>query len=922
MQKNKVRPEPTIPDHEVLRKIGGGAYGEVWLARGVTGALRAVKTVWHNDFEDERGFEREFEGILKYEPISRDHPGLVHILHVGRAKVEDEPFYYYVMELGDDLATGREINPVEYESRTLRSDMKKAEGNAIGVEECITCGRTLAEALEHLHGHGLAHRDVKPSNVIFVDGKAKLADIGLVALRGQQTFVGTEGFVPPEGPGSAQADVYSLGKVLYEMATGKDRLDFPELPEQLPEGASLKRWRALNLVICDICEPRISRRKIRSAGQLVQELNHLEQGRSRPIRIRKGLVGGLLVAAVGVAMAAQLIVPKPLEVASDSGSLEPPPRKMRGVTILSDPPGAMVFSEDGEALGLTPLDPIDYPEGSSVTFTLKLRGYRAQTVTEEVTEKGAVIGPALVEFNPPLELEPWVDVFGTRYQPEEDYHISQYYVTAESWDYYLQAVNRRAGLSKILTENGIEKEVVLVNDREAREYVKWLEAQCRETHLEEDQWLEFRLDRRRVIPGMVPEDPGKRKVHPFYAVVRTTAYAYLNLTSKPAGADVYIQRTHKGQVYSQTLGKTPLKGVDGENRGVRVQLNPKGQGELKLIVELPMFRRYEQPLNLRTDQVLDEMVVTLQRENLFYYPREPLENSLGMRLIPVRADLELLASIWETRQSDYDAFTRSMGTKLPQPRKNDKRAGADYARFINQWAGKFNPPPQSEFAQENPQSHGPDHPVVNVTREDAELFCSWLTLHERKEGEIGAGHEYRLPTDEEWSAFVGLDGEVGSWPMDKHGRAEGFFWGEEMPPPDRSGNFADLSLVSADSVEAGNHIAGYDDGASHTSPVGSYAGRPVGTHMMYDLGGNVLEWVASDYSPFGEYDVARGACWKSFADNHLKASVRRPVRKPSQGRGNLDVSGLYGFRVVLAKVPVIVEKEDETEAGLGEPNEE
>ena len=50
--------------------------------------------------------------------------------------------------------------------------------------------------------------------------------------------------------------------------------------------------------------------------------------------------------------------------------------------------------------------------------------------------------------------------------------------------------------------------------------------------------------------------------------------------------------------------------------------------------------------------------------------------------------------------------------------------------------------------------------------------------------------------------------------------------------------------------------------------------------------------------------------------------MRRPVRKPSQGRGNLDVSGLYGFRVVLAKVPVIVEKEDETEAGLGEPNEE
>ena len=81
----KQRPLPSIPDHEVLRKIGGGAYGEVWLARGVTGAMRAVKVVWREDFEDERTFEREFEGILRFEPISRDHPGLVNVLHVGRS---------------------------------------------------------------------------------------------------------------------------------------------------------------------------------------------------------------------------------------------------------------------------------------------------------------------------------------------------------------------------------------------------------------------------------------------------------------------------------------------------------------------------------------------------------------------------------------------------------------------------------------------------------------------------------------------------------------------------------------------------------------------------------------------------------------------------------------------------------------------
>lgn len=920
MQNSKIRPQPTIPDHEVLRKIGGGAYGEVWLARGVTGALRAVKAVWHNDFEDQRGFEREFEGILKYEPISRDHPGLVHILHVGRAEVEEEPFYYYVMELGDDVATSRDINPVEYEPRTLRSDMKEARGKGLAVEDCITCGRTLAEALQHLHENGLAHRDVKPSNVIFVDGKAKLADIGLVALRGQQTFVGTEGFVPPEGPGSAQADVYSLGKVLYEMATGKDRLDFPELPEELPEGVKLKRWRALNSVICDICEPRISRRKIRRAADLGHELYRLEQGLSRPFKRRIGLMGGVLAACAAVVGLGQMIGLKPIQMASESGSLEPPPLQMRSVTILSDPPGATVYSEDGEILGLTPLDPMDYPEGSNLTFTLRLKGYRPQTVTESVSEKGAVIGPSLVEFNPPRKLEPWVDVFGTTYQPEEDYHVSQYYVTAEAWDYFQQSTDTKTGVIQTLVENGIESEVVLVNEREARDYVKWLEEQCRDTHLEEDQWLEFKLDRRAFLGGSSSEEPKKRRIHPFHAVVRTTAYAYLRLTSKPAGAEVYVQRTYKGQVYSQNLGQTPLVGTDGEERGVQVELNPKGQGALKLIVELPRFRRYERPLTLRMDQVTDEIVVTLQRENLFDYPREPLENSLGMQFIPVQEGLELLASIWETRQGDFDAFLESMIEKIPLPRRVDKSPEADYARFINEWTGKFSPPLPPDFADDG--AYGPDHPIVNVTREDAELFCQWLTLRERKEGAIGGGHHYRLPTDAEWSIFVGLGDEIGEWPMDKHGQAERYFWGPQMPPPVSGGNFADISLASLSSREADGHILGYEDGAAFTSPVGSYAGRPVGTHRMYDLEGNVLEWVASDYSAFGQYDVARGACWKSFDANHLKASVRQPVRKPSQSRGSIDTSGLYGFRVVLAKVPVIVDNEEEAETPTEEPTEE
>lgn len=74
---------PIIPDHEVLRVIGRGAYGEIWLARTLTGALRAVKIVYRSTFESERAFRREFEGMSSFEPISRVHAGFIDILHVG-----------------------------------------------------------------------------------------------------------------------------------------------------------------------------------------------------------------------------------------------------------------------------------------------------------------------------------------------------------------------------------------------------------------------------------------------------------------------------------------------------------------------------------------------------------------------------------------------------------------------------------------------------------------------------------------------------------------------------------------------------------------------------------------------------------------------------------------------------------------------
>ncbi len=246
-----VRPAftPVVPDHELIRVIGGGGSGEVWLARNVLGMCRAVKVVYARAFEQRRNFDREFNGVLKFEPVSRWHDGLMDILQVGCN--ETGGYFYYVMELSDDVNTGQVIVPDQYVPRTLAYDQRQRRRRPIG--ECIRLGAAIASALGYLHRNGLIHRDVKPSNIIFVNGFPKLADAGLVSeLSRTGSQVGTEGFIAPEGAGSPQADIYSLGKVLYEISTGKDRNEYPELPP-LKDSAEDRDLVQFNKIVLNAC---------------------------------------------------------------------------------------------------------------------------------------------------------------------------------------------------------------------------------------------------------------------------------------------------------------------------------------------------------------------------------------------------------------------------------------------------------------------------------------------------------------------------------------------------------------------------------------------------------------------------------------------------------------------------------------------
>ena len=261
---------PSIPDLELLRCIGRGSYGEVWLARNILATYRAVKIVHRRAFQDEAAFEREFSGLQRFEPISREHTGFVAILHVGRNRADG--FFYYLMELADDDSNGSEIDPDRYVPKTLSSELARC--GRLSVTDSARLGSSLSEALEQLHRHGLVHRDIKPSNIIFVKDRPKLADIGLVAKTGEKARLGTEGYIAPEGPGTPQADVYSLGKVLYEVSTGTDRLNYPDLPPDFDKMPEREAFLKLNTVILKACENNISNRH-QTASEISEDLKLL-----------------------------------------------------------------------------------------------------------------------------------------------------------------------------------------------------------------------------------------------------------------------------------------------------------------------------------------------------------------------------------------------------------------------------------------------------------------------------------------------------------------------------------------------------------------------------------------------------------------------------------------------------------------------
>jgi CHASE2 domain-containing sensor protein len=286
-------PEPVIdaPDYQVFEPFAQGSFGTVWLVRNAIGQWQALKKVEAAKFGENTPYELEFTGISNYKPISDKHPGLLHVDFVCIPKPEG--YFYYVMELGDAITPGWETDTTTYKPRDLASMIREAPRNRLPIAECVRIVGLLAEALDFLHQQGFTHRDVKPSNIIFVKGRPKLADVGLVReIRPAdevKTWAGTLGYMPPnEPPGTVAADIYALGMVLYVISTGKPPAAFSELSSTLAATVEVPEFIRLNSIILKACNSdRASR--YATAAELCAALAEVQKMREKSAAERSQL---------------------------------------------------------------------------------------------------------------------------------------------------------------------------------------------------------------------------------------------------------------------------------------------------------------------------------------------------------------------------------------------------------------------------------------------------------------------------------------------------------------------------------------------------------------------------------------------------------------------------------------------------------
>ena len=246
---------------------------------------------------------------------------------------------------------------------------------------------------------------------------------------------------------------------------------------------------------------------------------------------------------------------------------------------------------------------------------------------------------------------------------------------------------------------------------------------------------------------------------------------------------------------------------------------------------------------------------------------KPWENSLGMKFVPVPGT-NVIFSIWETRRRDYEPFRAADRGSISQWRSDQ----AARVKLADSTIVTFEEGGSLALATwEDPGFPvAPDHPACGIGIRDAQFFCLWLTWREQAEGRLPPGARYRLPTTAEWLAACG---------------------GEKAAT--RPGNLAGPEARDSH-WPASRPTLAVRDPFPRTSPVGSF---PPELHGLYDISGNVCEWVQdkdelTNFKPIESSAQLRGpSCADGTPQTVAFSHIRLPLR-------HLRLA-VAGFRLVL-----------------------
>jgi len=212
----------SLGHYRILRQLGTGGMGEVYVAQDTTlgrqVALKVLPQAMAGDHERRQRFEREAKAVA-----ALNHPNIITIHSVESAG----DVLFLTMELVDGKTLEDVVPP-----------------NGLAIDQILKLAIPLTDAVSAAHQRGITHRDLKPTNImVTADGRLKVLDFGLAKLAeetvdgssgtvlptglvtGEGRIVGTVAYMSPEqAEGKAvdpRSDIFSLGIILYEMATGK-----------------------------------------------------------------------------------------------------------------------------------------------------------------------------------------------------------------------------------------------------------------------------------------------------------------------------------------------------------------------------------------------------------------------------------------------------------------------------------------------------------------------------------------------------------------------------------------------------------------------------------------------------------------------------------------------------------------------------